>query len=443
MLAPGAVGGLGDPAWKRYFVENAVVEPLASAMPTSVFLPPGLLATRAILADKTQEVASVPMASPGYVSVDRPLALTLLERGLFVAQADPAPCPKPRISDVACVAKLARSPNGTDVVSKFLSSNPTAAPMLVSALLPEVACLASHPYGAGVVSELLCHCQDLKLSSAVKALSSCLKGSLVRLTKDRFGCRVVQAALREAMPEFQQCFVSELQGQVLSLCQHLHANFVLQKCIELLEPHLGVFMITELKDHAVSVAVHVYGCRVLQRLIEHCSREPQLIDLVDSMLGNAENVEKLLKDLFGSNVLRALLVHGTVHHVKAILDVLGTNVLKFAKHKHASLVFERCLEVSSSCEELRLPRKQLMAQLIQSNLSGKAPLGQVLLDRFGNYLAQRVIQCCCRDEEEMIVKLLASSWPKLQRSPVGRHIIVAATRRFGRNFQEIMKKNSQ
>ena len=222
----------------------------------------------------------------------------------------------------ACVAKLARSPNGTDVVSKFLSSNPTAAPMLVSALLPEVACLASHPYGAGVVSELLCHCQDLKLSSAVKALSSCLKGSLVRLTKDRFGCRVVQAALREAMPEFQQCFVSELQGQVLSLCQHLHANFVLQKCIELLEPHLGVFMITELKDHAVSVAVHVYGCRVLQRLIEHCSREPQLIDLVDSMLGNAENVEKLLKDLFGSNVLRALLVHGTVHHVKAARDAM-------------------------------------------------------------------------------------------------------------------------
>ena len=34
----------------------------------------------------------------------------------------------------------------------------------------------------------------------------------------------------------------------------------------------------------VSVAVHVYGCRVLQRLIEHCSREPQLIELVDNML---------------------------------------------------------------------------------------------------------------------------------------------------------------
>ena len=112
------------------------------------------------------------------------------------------------------------------------------------------------------------------------------------------------------------------------------------------------------------MAVHVYGCRVLQRLIEHCSREPQLIELVDSLLGNTDNVEKLLKDLFGSNVLRALLVHGTTSHVKAaqdakqsffhmmsfdaysfstatslpavfeaILDVLGTNVLKFAKHK--------------------------------------------------------------------------------------------------------------
>ena len=29
----------------------------------------------------------------------------------------------------------------------------------------------------------------------------------------------------------QQCVVSEFQGQVLSICEHLHANFVLQLCI--------------------------------------------------------------------------------------------------------------------------------------------------------------------------------------------------------------------
>ena len=29
----------------------------------------------------------------------------------------------------------------------------------------------------------------------------------------------------------QQCLVSEAQGQVLSICEHLHANFVLRLCI--------------------------------------------------------------------------------------------------------------------------------------------------------------------------------------------------------------------
>ena len=29
----------------------------------------------------------------------------------------------------------------------------------------------------------------------------------------------------------QQCVVSEFQGQVFSICHHLHANFVLQLCI--------------------------------------------------------------------------------------------------------------------------------------------------------------------------------------------------------------------
>mmetsp|Transcript_26639 Transcript_26639/g.50049 ORF Transcript_26639/g.50049 Transcript_26639/m.50049 type:complete len:438 (+) Transcript_26639:2-1315(+) len=433
MMASGGLA-LSDKTWKRHAEDvrgpHLAIPLFGAAMPAG-FGPPGL--STALPADKTQELL---LGTPGIISAvpcgtQNPLAPMLLGRERSCSS------PKSPFMDVACVTKLARSPEGAEVVTKFLSANPLALPGLVSALLPEIPSLASHPYGAGVVSELFCQSQAFQHGLAVQTLSNCLQGSLLRLTKDRFGCRVIQAALREASVDFQSAFLSELKGQVLGLCQHLHANFVLQKCVELLEPRVGVFLAEELKDHAVTVAVHVYGCRVLQRLIEHCSREPQLIELVDSLLSNPDQIERLLKDLFGSNVLRALLVHGTVSHVKAILEVLSTNVLKFAKHKHASLVFERCLEVSSGSEQLSLPRKQLMAQLIQSNLSGKAPLSQVLLDRFGNYLAQRVIQCCYGSEEETIVELLTSAWPKLQRSPMGKHIMVAATRKFGRKIGAI------
>eukprot|EP00438_Fugacium_kawagutii_P030848 Skav210409 [mRNA] locus=scaffold1416:346185:346427:- [translate_table: standard] len=80
----------------------------------------------------------------------------------------------------------------------------------------------------------------------------------------------MQAALEEASPDFQQAFANELQGKGLKLCQHLHANFVLQKYVELMPSSSASFLLEELTPHAMEVAVHVYGCRVLQRLIEHC-----------------------------------------------------------------------------------------------------------------------------------------------------------------------------
>ena len=124
-------------------------------------------------------------------------------------------------ADVACALQPARSLGGTDVVSKLLSPNPNTPPLLVSALVREVACLASHPHGTRFVSELVCHCSGLKLRSDVDVLLSWLKGPFVLLNNDCLDCR---AALREVASETQQRSVSESQGQLLSVCQHLRAN---------------------------------------------------------------------------------------------------------------------------------------------------------------------------------------------------------------------------
>ena len=143
---------------------------------------------------------------------------------LATVQADATLRPKPRISDVACALQLARSLGGTDVVSKLLSPNPNAEPTLVSALVREVARLASHPYGTRVVSELVCHCSGSKRRADVDVLLSCLKGPLVLFDNDRLDCRVAKAALRGVAPDTQQRSVSNSQGQILSVCQHIRAN---------------------------------------------------------------------------------------------------------------------------------------------------------------------------------------------------------------------------
>ena len=188
-----------------------------------------------------------------------------------------------------------KNPEGAEVVSSLLATDPSAPALVATSLLPELPYLASHPHGSGVVCDLFAACR--RCSESTNAMTRRLQGSLLRLTKDRWGCRVMQSALEDASSEFQQALAHELQGKALKLCQHLHANFVLQKYVELLPASASTFLLEELIP---DVALHVYGCRVLQRLIEHCSQEPALAVLVDSLIGNITRLEKLLKDPFGS-----------------------------------------------------------------------------------------------------------------------------------------------
>lgn len=193
-----------------------------------------------------------------------------------------------------------RNQDGAEIVSQLLAADPSSTSFVVTSLLPDLPFLASHPHGAGVISDLFDACRrSPDAATAIPAMTRRLQGSLLRLTRDRWGCRVMQAALEEASPDFQQAFANELQGKALKLCQHLHANFVLQKYVELMPSSSASFLLEELTPHAMEVAVHVYGCRVLQRLVEHCSKEPQLASLVDSLLSTVPNIEKLLKDPFG------------------------------------------------------------------------------------------------------------------------------------------------
>ena len=180
--------------------------------------------------------------------------------------------------------------------------------------------------------EPVCHRRDLKLTPTVDVLVSCLKGPFARLTEHRFDCRVAQAALREATPEPQQCLASELQGQVISICQHRHANFALRLCFELLEPHFD----------AVSVAVQVCECSVLQRLIEHCSCEPQLI---------VENVEKLLAKQVDSIPCPKSRISDVPFREPMPVSALVREVAYLAGHPHDTGVVS---EPVCPCQDLKL-----------------------------------------------------------------------------------------
>jgi len=306
---------------------------------------------------------------------------------------------------------------------------------LVTSLLPDLKVLACDPNAMPVISQLLAlpGIDDLRLK-----ITRRLRGSLLKLTKDKHGCWVVQEALQAAPAELHVALAQELRGNVLACCRHRHGNFVLQRCVELLSHDAVSFIVEELKDHAVDTSLHIYSGRVMQRLIEHCPHSGNMMALLDALL-HQENLHQLIMDPYGNNVLRAVLGSGKPVHIKMIGRALTANVLTYAQHRHASLVMEAFLDALKGKyqHELLQERYDMMETILAGSGSTASPFEHIALDRFGNYIAQRVMEDCQGIEQQRILELLTALRPKLRHAANGQHILQAAQRKFGPRLSSV------
>eukprot|EP00439_Symbiodinium_sp_Y106_P058623 s1275_g8.t1 len=162
----------------------------------------------------------------------------------------------------------------------------------------------------------------------------------------------------------------------------------------------------------------------MQRVIEHCSHRRQLQQLLNNLL---QAVPLLVRDAYGHNVIRAVLSYGEVEHKRQIIRCcVQMNILEVARNRQSSLVLEKCLDVATG--DLEEERRELLALILWGP---GPPLLDILLDRFGNYIAQRVIQVSTGHEEQRLQELLEMARPKLRQSTNGKRILQAARRKFG------------
>jgi hypothetical protein len=183
-----------------------------------------------------------------------------------------------------------------------------------------------------------------------RAISS-IRGSVLKMALEPFGCRVVQVALDVAGPTDKDSLVSELHDHVRLAITSPHANFVIQKVIEVLPAKSASFVAEEMLSFVVEAAQHRYGCRVLCRLVEHhlcggldCSATT---DLIDRLL---LKTEQLIHHNFARHVLDLILEHGGASQRQHIAKTIRRDVYCHAKNRYSSYVVEKALTLCSATE---------------------------------------------------------------------------------------------
>jgi pumilio RNA-binding family len=274
------------------------------------------------------------------------------------------------------VIEFCQDQNGSRFIQQRLEMGDVAEQQIVMReVLPTIRRLRNDVFGNYVVQKLL----DFG-SPGVKAdIRETLKGEMLQLSLQMYGCRVVQKALESLDERDIPGLLAEFHHNVLSCIHDQNGNHVIQKCIEVLSTrakkarqtgdharadflnHQIDFIVNDVLTNTATLSCHPYGCRVLQRILEHCEDVRKTAALDEIALCH----RKLLDDQYGNYVIQHVLQYGRDPDRDSILDiVLESGLLRLSRQKFASNVVEKLLKYGNTAQRSRIVEEMLKVSVV-------------------------------------------------------------------------------
>ncbi|XP_051696413.1 pumilio homolog 2 isoform X23 [Oryctolagus cuniculus] len=262
------------------------------------------------------------------------------------------------------------------------------------------------------------------------ALATRIRGHVLPLALQMYGCRVIQKAL-ESISSDQQVIsemVKELDGHVLKCVKDQNGNHVVQKCIECVQPQSLQFIIDAFKGQVFVLSTHPYGCRVIQRILEHCTAE-QTLPILEEL---HQHTEQLVQDQYGNYVIQHVLEHGRPEDKSKIVSEIRGKVLALSQHKFASNVVEKCVTHASRAE-----RALLIDEVCCQSDGPHSALYTMMKDQYANYVVQKMIDMAEPAQRKIIMHKIRPHITTLRKYTYGKHILAKLEKYYLKNSPDL------
>ncbi|KAF7341853.1 ARM repeat-containing protein [Mycena sanguinolenta] len=225
-----------------------------------------------------------------------------------------------------------------------------------------------------------------------RKIVACMRGRVVDLATNCYGCHVLQKALDCEEEEVRLLIVSELlMGDPAQTLVNKHASHVWSKIMELSwtppAPPIFAYVNKALKGKWAALACHETGSLVVQHAFENLE-ESAKDGIVQELLGQGTAVfGEVAKSQWGSYCIQHILEHGSDKHRQMALDHLLTGLLEFATNEQGSKSVVKALKeggketldrvVQRMCEPAKGARRAMIVDLALS-LTGSQLIASVL-----------------------------------------------------------------
>ncbi len=201
-------------------------------------------------------------------------------------------------------------------------------------------------------------------------------GQIYTLCKDQHGCRFLQKKLEEHNQQDIQLIFDEVKEHFTELMMDPFGNYLCQRLLEYANEEQRTALISIATPDMTRIALNQHGTRALQRMIEYISTPEQtqlIIDALDS------DVVQLIQDLNGNHVIQKCLNHLSPADAQFIFDAVSGACVIVGTHRHGCCVLQRCVD-----HAVGLQKGALVTSIIADAFA-------LVQDPFGNYVVQYIL----------------------------------------------------
>lgn len=159
---------------------------------------------------------------------------------------------------------------------KLKTSPPEQKIQIIDAILGQAYALMSNRFG----NFLIQRCFEFGSAQQIDALAQAMRGNILTLACDPFGCHVVQKALDNVQEDAKARIVTEMFRRIRETIVHRYACHVWQKVFEIrwtdAPPAVMTYVNSAVAGRWASVAVDETGSLVVQNIYENCAEHDKV-----------------------------------------------------------------------------------------------------------------------------------------------------------------------
>jgi len=237
---------------------------------------------------------------------------------------------------------LAMNQYGSRVLQRaILSINDKLFRSVMEAIAPKTYMLSVDEFGHHVLQCIIKRgSTEVVQVLLVKIMDGRRNNSLIKLSMDKFGCRVLQRMLPIAQPRDKEVIIDVIMGSpryLLALCKHQYGNYIVQYILNNFPEQHSMTFTDMLSDKLLKMAKNKFGSYVLEVLYKRGGRYVQnrIIKKVNRRL-----LKEFLNDQFAHYLVQTILTEGEPDNRVKIQRLLLT-IPYLQKLKYGKFVINR------------------------------------------------------------------------------------------------------